>query len=56
MLFWPKNADFLQKDADISKIKRALVRKGKFSETTYECVLSAKFQVSTVTLTSFRRG
>ena len=32
--FWHKNADFLQKSADISKIKRVLVRKSIFSETT----------------------
>ena len=30
--------NFLQKYADISKIKRALVVKGIFSETTYMCV------------------
>ena len=35
VLFWPKNADFLQKYANISKIKGALVLKGIFSETTY---------------------
>ena len=28
-----------EKNADISKIKRALVLKGIFSETTYVCVL-----------------
>ena len=38
VLFWPKNADFLQKNADISKIKRALVLKVIFSETRYICV------------------
>ena len=30
-----KKADFLQKNADISKTKRVLVLKGKFSETKY---------------------
>ena len=29
VLCWPKNADFLRKNADISKIKRALVLKIK---------------------------
>ena len=29
-----KNGDFLQKNTDISKIKRALLLKGIFSETT----------------------
>ena len=53
VLFWLKSANFLQKNADISKIKRALVLKGIFSETAY---LRAKFQVSTIILTSFRRG
>ena len=38
VLFWPKNTDFLQKNADISKIKRTLVLKGIFSESTYVCV------------------
>ena len=35
VLFWPKNAEFLQKNAVISKIKRASVLKGLFSETKY---------------------
>ena len=39
ILFPPKNADFLQKKADTSRIKRALVLKGIFSETTYGRVL-----------------
>ena len=34
VLFWPKNADFLQQKADIKKIKGSLVLKGIFSETT----------------------
>ena len=33
VLFLPKNGDFLQKNADINKIKMALVLKGIFSET-----------------------
>ena len=43
-------------NADISKIKRALVLKGTFSETKYACVLSAKFHVYIIILTSFRQG
>ena len=40
VLFMPKNADFLQeKHNDISKINKALVPKGVFSETTYICLL-----------------
>ena len=39
-LFSPKNADFVQKDADISKIEEVLVLKRIFSETTYVCVLT----------------
>ena len=36
----PKNADFLQeKHNDISKINKAWVPKGVFSETTYICLL-----------------
>ena len=35
------NSDFFaKKNADISKIKRALVLKGIFSETTYVCQLT----------------
>ena len=40
VLFWPKKANFLQKNADISKIKRILVLKGIFYETKYECLLT----------------
>ena len=47
---------FLQKNADISKIKRALTLKGIFFETTYVCVLRTKFQVCSIILTSFRQG
>ena len=44
VLFQPQNADFLdkKKNADISKIKRILVLKGIFSETTYRCVLTCQ--------------
>ena len=42
VLFWPKNADFLQKNADISKIKKVLVIEGIFSETTDVCVLTCQ--------------
>ena len=38
-----KNADFLQKNVDISKIKRVFVPKGIFSETKYECILTNQF-------------
>ena len=34
-----KNADFLQKNAEVSKVKRALILKGMFSETAHVCVL-----------------
>ena len=37
-----KNADFLLKNADISKITKALVLKGMFSETTYVCLLTCQ--------------
>ena len=46
VLFLPKNAAFLQRNADISKIKRALVLKVTFSETTYVCVLTYKVSSS----------
>ena len=54
VLFWPKNYIFF--NGDISKIKRALVLKDIFSETTYCVYLRAKFQVSSIILTSFRQG
>ena len=38
VLLLSKIADFLQRNADISKIKRALVLKGKFSKTAYMCI------------------
>ena len=40
--FGQKNAGFLQKNADISKINTALVLKGIFSETTYAFVLTCQ--------------
>ena len=40
ILFLSKSAEFLQKNADISKIKRALVLKDIFSETKYVSVLN----------------
>ena len=46
---------FLQKDNDISKIKRVLVLKDIISETTYVCVLTY-LQVSSIILTIFRQG
>ena len=55
VLFLLKNADFLSKDADINKIKKALELKGIFSETTYVCALT--YQISSlIILTSFRKG
>ena len=42
VLFLPKNTDFFQENAGISKIKNALVLKGIFSETKYVCVLTSQ--------------
>ena len=42
--FLPKNADFLEKNPDISKIKGILVLKGIFSQNKYVCVLT--YQIS----------
>ena len=47
---------FCKKNADISKIKKALGLKSIFCETKYGCVLRTKFQVSSIILTSFRQG
>ena len=38
VLFLSRNVDFLQRNADISKIKRALLLKGILPEATYVCV------------------
>ena len=43
ILFQPKNADFLQRNADDCKIKKALVVKGIITETAYVCVPTLKF-------------
>ena len=40
VLFWPKNAVFLQKNADISKIKTTLVLNDIFPEPAYVCLLT----------------
>ena len=42
VLFLLKNTDFLQNNADISKIKGALVLKVVLSETAYGCVLTCQ--------------
>ena len=56
MYFWTKTADFLPKNADISKIKETLVLK-VYSLELHMCVyLRVKFKVSSIILTSFRQG
>ena len=52
-----KNADFWQKNADISKIKGVLVLEAIFSQTRYVCVLTN--QISSLednSNESFRQG
>ena len=40
VLFWPKiTVIFCKKNTDTSKVKEALIVKGIFSETSYQCVL-----------------
>ena len=54
-----KNAEFLQKNADISNIKVVLVLKGMFYKFAYRhtCAhVRFKFQVSSIIHTSFRQG
>ena len=46
MLFLTKNADLLQKNAGISKIKEVLVLKGVFSGISYVSVLT--YQLSSL--------
>ena len=51
-----KNADFLQKNSNISKIERVLVLKDISSETTFSetsVYICTKFQISSIILTSF---
>ena len=43
-------------NAGINKTSEALVLESIVSETTYVCVLTSKFQVSSINLTSFRQG
>ena len=43
MLFWSKNPDVLQKNADISKINTILVLKAILSETAY--MFAPKWQI-----------
>ena len=43
-VFAKKMLIFLQKNADISKIKGVLVLKGRISKSTYKCLLS--YQIS----------
>ena len=51
-----KNAKFLQKNADISKIKEVLQLKGNFLKVHMCVYLRTKFQVSSVILTGFIQG
>ena len=46
----------MQKNADISKIKGVQAIKGIFSETKKGVYLRAKFEISSIILTSFRQG
>ena len=55
-IFWPKNAGFLQKNADISKIKGALVPKLYFLKLHMNVYLRAKFQVLEQVLDGGGRG
>ena len=42
VLFWTRNANILQNNAEISKIKGAEVQKGIYSDTTYGYVLTCQ--------------
>ena len=50
-----KKADFLQENANISKIKTVLVLKVYFLELHMGAYLRTNFQVSSIILTSFRQ-
>ena len=52
----PKNADFLQKKADISKIQRVLVLKGMFSETIFVWVVTYQISSSQHNSNEFQTG
>ena len=53
VLFFPKNADFLKRNADISKSSRASVLKCIFQKPHMCVYFRSKFEVSSVILTSF---
>ena len=44
VLSLPENDDFMQKNVDINKNKRALVLKSVFSETKYVCTYVPNFK------------
>ena len=54
--FWTKNAIFLLKNADISKIKDIKALKVYFLKLHMGMYLRAKFEASSIILTSFRQG
>ena len=54
--FLQKSVDLLQKNTDISKIKRAFVLKGIFSETKFLFVLTCKIEISGLILASLKQG
>ena len=56
VLHLTKNVDYLQKNADISKIKKFLVLKGIFSKTTYVFVLTYQISSSSHNSDKFYAG
>ena len=56
VLFFPKNADFFAKKCPHQQKKGVLVLKSIFSESTYVCIRTYQFQVSSINPTSFRQG
>ena len=56
VLFWPKNTDFLQKMLTSARLRGPWYKKVYFLKLHMIAYLRAKFQVSSIILTSFRQG
>ena len=56
VLFWPKNTDFLKKMLTSARLMGPWYKKVYFLKLHMIVYLRAKFQVSSIILTSFRQG
>ena len=56
VLFWTKNANFLEKMLTSAKLRRPRHQKVHFLKLDMDVYLRPKFEVSSIILTSFRHG